>query len=198
MRVFRFVLKSAFAVTILLAVAWFTRPEADPSPAARALAEELAEEVAAGRLSDCRALARFAVAEGRTPKDWNVFIPEDKVNWPLGVPIGLVGVERPVKLEGRRSGYRPRFRKGYGPDAPEGTAHDQAHHFAPYYLLGRRIPASFAEAFLELAERPESWGDLELGRAAIEMGADGSTADFTEKFCLPTESRTSVRGALLR
>lgn len=198
MRVFRLVLQSAFAVTVLLAVVWFVRPEADPSPAARALAERLAEEVAAGRLSDCRALARFAVSEGRTPKDWNVFIPQDKVNWPLGVPIGLVGVERPVKLEGSRSGYRPRFRKGYGPDAPEGTAHDQAHHFAPYYLLGRGIPASFAETFLELAERPESWGDLELGRAAIGMGADGSTAGFAERFCLPTERSSSVSAARLR
>ena len=70
-----------------------------------------------------------------------------------------------------------------GPETPEGTPHDQAHHFAPYFLLGARVPTWVAERFLELAERPESWGDLELGRAAIHMGAARRT-EIENSLCL--------------
>lgn len=184
MRAGRIVSKLVLAAMVLVAAGWLTRPDAAPSREAWASAERLSADVRAGRISDCAALAEFASAQGRRVADWNVFIPAGKVNWPVGVPIGLVGVERPVKLEGAASGYCPRFRKGYGPGAPEGTAHDQAHHFAPYYLLGRRVPAFVAERFLQAAERPESWGDLELGRAAIGMGARGSTAGLREELCL--------------
>lgn len=109
----------------------------------------------------------------------NVFIPRWKANYPLGWPFGLVGVAEPVKLEGRTSGYRAEFRKGYEPGRLEGSAHDQAHHFAPYFILGARTPRWMAEQFLEFAERPESWGDLNLGGEAIALGAavnDGSVA----------------------
>lgn len=79
-------------------------PEATPSTDARMEAEGLAAAIAASEISDCEALARFAECASRTPADWNIFIPASKVNWPLGVPIGLVGVAAPIKLEGPDSG----------------------------------------------------------------------------------------------
>ena len=181
MRIAGFVLKLILGVGIVAVSANLLRPNATPSPQARSQAEALA----VAEISDCEALARFAEQASRTPADWNIFIPANKVNWPLGIPVGLVGEASPVKFEGADSGFLPRFRKGYGPSSPGGTSHDQAHHFAPYYLLGRRIPTFIADAFLQRAERPESWGDLELGQAAIEMGAADSTADIRNKLCLP-------------
>jgi len=185
MRIARFVSKLILSAGIVAFSAKLLRPNATPSLQARSQAAALAAAVAASKISDCEALARFAEQPSRTPADWNIFIPANKVNWPLGIPIGLVGVAAPVKLEGADTGFLPRFRKGYGPSSPDGTSHDQAHHFAPYFLLGRRIPTFIADAFLQRAERPESWGDLELGQAAIEMGAADSTADIRNKLCLP-------------
>ena len=142
----------------------------------RSNAARLASEVDDGALNDCEALARFvdvAAAGGEQSliEGLSVFIPRGKANYPLGFPIDLVGVEQPVKFESSKSGYRAEFRKGHEPGRLEGTAHDQAHHFAPYFVLGARTPRWIAERFLELAERPESWGDLNLGREAIELGA---------------------------
>ena len=185
MRTTPLILKWTLCAAIVALLAYLLSPKATPSMDALLEAEGLAAAVAASEISDCEALARFAEHPSRTPADWNIFIPASKVNWPLGVPIGLVGVAAPIKLEGADSGYLPRYRKGFGPSSPEGTSHDQAHHFAPYFLLGRRIPAFIAHAFLQRAERPESWGDIELGRAAIEMGAARSTARFRDTFCLP-------------
>ena len=155
-----------------LAALLLTACRASPEPAAqyRALAHALANEVVDGSITDCEALARFA--DSAAPLEaYNVFIPRSKANYPLGRPLGLVGVARPIKLEGRTSGYRRELRKGHEPDRRAGTAHDQAHHFAPYLILGFRIPAWLARGFLVLAERPESWGDLNLGSEAIALGA---------------------------
>jgi hypothetical protein len=135
----------------------------------------LAVQVEERAIDDCEALARFADIAGRDGADglveaFNQLIPRGKVNYPLGWPIGLTGVEKPVKLEGTVSGYRAAYRKGYEPGRLLGTHHDQAHHFAPYFILGARVPKPVAMRFLEAAERPESWGDLNLGREAIELG----------------------------
>jgi hypothetical protein len=143
------------------------RPEAE--------ARRLAGQVSSGAVGDCEALARFAEAAGQNGADrlveaFNPFVPRRKANFPLGWPIGLIGVDEPVKLEGAVSGYRAEFRKEYEPGRLEGTNHDQAHHFAPYFILGARVPRTVAMRFLEAAERPESWGDLNLGREAIELG----------------------------
>lgn len=174
---------AAFSIVIVAVATAILAPSATPSAEAQRTAAFLAAEVSAGRMSDCEALARFAEAPGRTVADWNVFVPAGKVNWPLGAPIALVGVAQPVKLEGVESGYLPRFRKDYGPGQPEGRPHDQAHHFAPYFILGARIPIWLALPFLRAAEREESWGDLMLGREALRMGSMGTLSGFRESLC---------------
>lgn len=176
---------------------------------ARALAADLSGEVRSGAMDDCQALALFAESVqsselGLMGDAFNVFIPRGKANYPLGWLLDLVGTEKPIKFEGSRSGYRPEFRKGYEPGRLEGTADDQAHHFAPYFILGARVPQSLAERFLESAERTESWGDLNLGREAIELGAQlrmGEIAhqhlarEIRGRLCLPGRGQRVSRTA---
>ncbi|MEZ5367273.1 MAG: hypothetical protein R2748_34270 [Bryobacterales bacterium] len=97
-----------------------------PNLTGRADAERLSLEVAEGALGDCEALARFVDLAGSAGLDGlleglNQFIPRAKVNYPLGLPIGLTGVGNPVKLEGTISGYRAEYRKGHEPHRLLGT-----------------------------------------------------------------------------
>lgn len=187
------------AVVVLISALW--TPSGRPSAAAERLAERLSDSVRSGRISDCEALASFAdqrsvagLSDADFLAEFNVFLPAEKVNRPLGKPIGLLGTHRPVKLEGRVSGYRPRYRKGFGADSPEGLPHDQAHHFAAYLILGAGIPDRLARGFLRLAERPENPSDVTLGDAAIAMsGVDPGQlgARIRAELCVPAPATLS-------
>ena len=157
--------------------------EGDDAPGAddqlgRLKAFRLSRLVAEGDIHDCEALAVFADEWSETVGEdlslflagFNQFIPRAKANYPLGVPLGLGGVLQPIKLEGSASGYQPKFRKGFGPKSVKGNGHDQAHHFAPYLILGAQLPREVVESFLWFAEKPETWGDINLAKKAIEYG----------------------------
>ena len=145
---------------------------------ARLKALQLSRLVSEGDIHDCEALAVFADEWSETAGEdlslflacFNQFIPRAKANYPLGVPLGLGGVLQPIKLEGSASGYQPKFRKGFGPKSVKGNGHDQAHHFAPYLILGAQLPREVVESFLWFAEKPETWGDINLAKKAIEYG----------------------------
>lgn len=189
----------AFPTSLLLYSEYGYEPHHDPR--AHSAAIDLAAQVKKGELDDCEALARFVGESARWSTDGppgtllnalNEFIPRNKANYPLGIPIGLVGVDHPVNLEGKQSGYREEYRKGYGPGTPRGLPHDQAHHFAPYLILGATVPALITDPFLDLAEEPETWGDINLARKALaygrmvrdkEIGVDGLAKVIRAELC---------------
>lgn len=169
-------------------------PRGEPAAEAAETAKRLSNRVERGDLGDCDALADFAaeravaVERDQFLADFNVFIPRGKANYPLGLPLGLLGGENPIKLEGRTSGYRERLSHGLAEDRLEGLPHDQAHHFAPYFLLGARLPAWVGPRFLKLAEPAENWGDHYLARAALRIGGD-----LRAKMVAPAEVAERIR-----
>ena len=79
--------------------------------------------------------------------------------------------------------------------------------FAPYLILGATVPAFIADPFLDFAEEPDTWGDINLARKALaygrmlrdeELDVEGLAAFIRVELCLDAMKRQgrSARGFL--
>jgi RHS repeat-associated protein len=150
-----------------------------PQNVAFSFAQSAEQLVKSGTLTDCQALAAFAGSIAPLFTSASNFVEAFGVLTPQVVDVpGVATNSNPVTLGvGPSSGFGTQYQDGFGtPAGPNGS--DQAHHFAAFFQLGFYYGASstlsWAWEELESLEGggPLNQGDVNLGVAAMEMGAD--------------------------
>jgi hypothetical protein len=153
-----------------------------PQDRAYPFAQTIQNLVKSGAMTDCEGLAAFTgtvATISRSTSDFiqsfGVLIPQTAAGSSAGIPWNSKAV---LLNTGQSSGFDPLYQNS--PDDTPGWNGDQGHHFAAFLAYGylHSSTAEIAAIGYEIAQGLFSWssgtnfGDIMLGVAAAQMGAD--------------------------
>ncbi|MCX6621224.1 MAG: hypothetical protein NTY38_09115, partial [Acidobacteria bacterium] len=151
------------------------------APTDEGKAKLLQGAVAKGDLSDCQALAMYANAVALTDNDhgnrlpysfvdhFGVFVQADNSAVSLATSMGVHIASTNGAYE-----FKPKGLSGFAEMYRDGASggFDQVHHFAAFFQLGFEVGQLLGTAGSIAHDLIDNFGDVNLGNAAVKMGAD--------------------------